>query len=120
MQSNLNNLNGSLMKIIVIIPARGGSKGIPNKNLRVLNDKPLIAHSIISASNSKLVNKIIVSTDSQRIAKQAKVYGAEPIMRPNKISKDTTQSEDALIHSLDYLNMDHYLKSSRKSIKLIK
>ena len=109
MQSNLNNLNGSLMKIIVIIPARGGSKGIPNKNLRVLNDKPLIAHSIISASNSKLVNKIIVSTDSQRIAKQAKVYGAEPIIRPNKISKDTTQSEDALIHSLDYLKKnDNY------------
>lgn len=92
-----------IIEVLAIIPARGGSKGIPKKNITLLAGKPLIAHTIRIAQKSKKVNRIIVSTDDAEIAKVSKRYGAEVINRPVKLSGDTASSEAALIHCLDYL-----------------
>ena len=76
-------------KVLAIIPGRGGSKGIPYKNIRKLGNLPLIAHTILSAKNSKNVNRVIVSTDNDKIASISKKFGAEiPFMRPKKFSLD--------------------------------
>ena len=76
-------------KIWAIIPARSGSKSLKNKNIVLLNKKPLLAHTIDSALKSKMFEKVLVLTDSQRYAKIAKKYGAEiPFIRPKNISKD--------------------------------
>ena len=78
-------------KIIALIPARGGSKSIKNKNLALLNGKPLIQYAISSAKKSKYINRIIVSTDSNKIKSTALKLGAEaPFLRPRKISGDHT------------------------------
>jgi len=92
------------MEILVIIPARGSSKGIPQKNIKSLAGKPLIAYSIESAKKSKLVNRIIVSTDSKKIGGIAKKYGAEiPFYRPKKISGDRASTLDSIKHTLEFL-----------------
>ena len=88
-------------KIIAIIPARGGSKGIPNKNIIDCMGKPLIAHSIEYAKESNLVTSIYVSTDDAKIAEVAKQYGAEIIDRPDSISGDTATTESAIEHVLN-------------------
>jgi CMP-N-acetylneuraminic acid synthetase len=93
------------MKILAIIPARGGSKGIPRKNVRPLAGKPLIAHTIGSAKGSSYVDRIAVSTDDQEIADVARKYGAEVIWRPAEISGDKASSESALLHALEHLEM---------------
>lgn len=85
---------------IAIIPARGGSKGVPRKNVRLLADKPLIAHSILDAKKSKYTDNVYVSTDNLEIAQVAKQYGAEIIIRPNELAGDTSSSEEALIHAI--------------------
>lgn len=85
------------MKPICIIPARGGSKGIPRKNIRFLGDKPLIAHTIESALDSNIFDHVIVSTEDSKIARISKKYGAEiPFMRPRKLSGDTTSTDEVL------------------------
>lgn len=90
------------IKILCVILARGGSKGIPHKNIKLLNNHPLISYSLTAAKNSKLIDKIIVSTDSKRIAKISKSYGAEiPFLRPAKLSGDKVASVDALKHALN-------------------
>lgn len=89
------------MSVVCIIPARGGSKGIPRKNLKKLGSVPLIAHSIIDAIESKLVNQVYVSTNDSEIAAVAEEYGAQIIRRPNKLSGDKATSESALIHALN-------------------
>lgn len=97
-------LSVSKKKILALIPARGGSKGIPYKNIIDVHGLPLIAHSIKSAKNSKLVDKIVVSTDSPKIAKIAKKYGAEaPFLRPKQIAGDRSPTIDAVLHALDWL-----------------
>lgn len=97
------------MNIVGIIPARGGSKSIPLKNLKEFNGKPLIAWSILSAKNSKL-NRIIVSTDSEEIAKIAKQYGAEvPFIRPKELAADDVGMEPVLKHAFEWLkNNENY------------
>lgn len=85
---------------VAIIPARGGSKGIPGKNLLTLVGKPLIAHSIIDAQEAQLVDRIYVSTDDREIASVSRNYGAEIIQRPLELATDIASSESALIHSL--------------------
>ncbi|MFA7114681.1 MAG: acylneuraminate cytidylyltransferase family protein, partial [Candidatus Omnitrophota bacterium] len=89
---------------IVIIPARGGSKGILNKNIINILGKPLIVWSIEAAINASLVNKIFVTTDDNAIADIAKNAGAEIIMRPFDLAADNSTSESALIHAIDALN----------------
>lgn len=87
--------------MLALIPARCGSKGIPKKNIKLLNGKPLIAHTIESAEKSRLVSKIICSTDCEEIADVAKEYGAEiPFLRPKKLAKDTSKAIDNYIYSI--------------------
>ena len=77
--------------MLAIIPARGGSKGVKNKNIKLLQNRPLIAHTIIEAINSKKIDRIIVSTDSEKIAEVSLKYGAEvPFLRPSNISLDNS------------------------------
>ncbi len=92
------------MKAVAIIPARGGSKGISRKNLRVLAGKPLVAHTIVSARNSQHIHRVIVSTDDREIATVAGQYGAEVVQRPPEISGDKASSESALLHALQHLS----------------
>lgn len=91
------------MNSLAIIPARGGSKGIPQKNVRLLAGKPLIAHTIECARQSKSISRIIVSTDDPEIAAVSEQYGAEVIWRPAEISGDIASSEIALLHALEHL-----------------
>ena len=75
--------------VIALVPARGGSKSIKNKNLALVNGKPLIFYAIKSALNSKYVDRVIVSTDSKKIRSAALKFGAEvPFLRPKNISQD--------------------------------
>ena len=89
------------MSLVAIIPARGGSKGLPGKNIITLADKPLIAHSIIHAKEAKLVDRVYVSTDDNEIAEISRDYGAEIIYRPDELAGDTASSESALIHAVE-------------------
>ena len=92
------------MKIICFIGARGGSKGVPGKNIRTLGDKPLIAHTIEKSLDSNLFDHVIVSTEDPEIAKIAKQYGAEvPFMRPKNLAKDTTGFAEVMIHGITKL-----------------
>lgn len=92
------------MKILVIIPARGGSKGIPRKNIKPLFGKPLIYWTIEEAKKSSYISRIIVSTDDEEIAIVAKNFGAEvPFLRPQEISGDLAPDVEFLTHALDFL-----------------
>ena len=98
------------MKILCLIPARSGSKGIKNKNIKELNGKPLIAYTIEQAINTKYKMKIIVSTDSQEYADISKKYGAEvPFLRPKEISGDLSTDIEFIKHCVDWLkhNQDY-------------
>ncbi len=93
-------------KILALIPARGGSKGIPGKNLVALGGKPLLAHTVEQARATPAINRIVVSTDDDEIARCAIGYGAEVVRRPAELASDTASSEVALEHALDALR-DH-------------
>jgi len=93
-----------MIRVLTIIPARGGSKGLPGKNIKTLIDKPLIAWSIEQGLASKYVNEVIVSTDSEEIAEIAKLYGAHvPFLRPAHLAQDTSSTKDVIIHLIDEL-----------------
>lgn len=90
--------------MIAIIPARGGSKGLPRKNIKLLNGKPLIAYTIEAALRSQKVSEVIVSTDCEEIAKIAREYGAKvPFMRPDFLATDTATSLDVYKYMFDRL-----------------
>jgi len=92
------------MSVVAFIPARGGSKGVPKKNIKLLAGKPLIAWSIEQALASNLIDRVIVSTDCKEIAEVARQYGAEvPFLRPVEISNDTATTESAILHCCEYL-----------------
>ena len=86
--------------VLAIIPARGGSKGIPGKNTRVFAGKPLIAHSIETALNCPLINRTVVSTDDAHIAEVAKAHGAQVINRPDELAGDTALVIGAIRHAV--------------------
>ena len=86
------------MRAIAVIPARGGSKGLPKKNIIDLAGQPLISYTIEAAKNANLVEQVIVSTDSDEIAEVALEYGAKVVKRPPNISKDESPIEDAVRH----------------------
>ena len=89
---------------IAIIPARGGSKRIPRKNIKVFHGKPMIAYSIEAAQKSGCFDRIIVSTDDQEIADTALKYGAEvPFLRPADIADDYATTMDVMEHAIQYL-----------------
>lgn len=89
--------------ILAIIPARGGSKGIPRKNVRLLCGKPLIAYTIEAALSSKLVDRVVVSTEDEEIGKISREYGAEIIKRPEELATDDTPTEPVLEHAIKHL-----------------
>ncbi len=92
------------MTIIAIIPARGGSKGIPRKNLSLISNIPLIGFSIKAAKKAKLVDRVLVSSDDDEIINISRDLGAEiPFKRPSNISSDTTPMIDVLKHALIFL-----------------
>ena len=98
------------MQTLAIIPARGGSKGIPHKNIQRLCGKPLIAWNIEAARASAHIHRVVVSTDDAAIANISMQYGAEVVWRPPDISGDTATSESALLHVLHYLQQaENYL-----------
>lgn len=86
-----------------IIPARRGSKGLPNKNIRILHGKPLIAWSILCAKAVKSLDRTVVSTDSEEIASVAREYECDIIRRPDELATDAASSIDVLIHALDVI-----------------
>ena len=89
-------------KVLAIIPARSGSKGIKDKNIINLNGKPLIAYSIEAGLKSKYIDKVVVTTDGEEIAKVARAYGAEvPFMRPDYLASDTAKTIDAVMHCIE-------------------
>lgn len=91
-------------KVLALIPARGGSKGVPKKNIRLLAGVPLIAHSIRAAKGSPSIDRTIVSTDDPEIATVAREYGAEvPFMRPPEIAQDLTPDYPVFEHCLHWL-----------------
>lgn len=85
------------MKIHAIIPARGGSKGIPKKNIVDLQGRPLISYSIGAAKESSLVDNVFVTSDSEEILSVSEKYGADCVKRPVEISDDKSKSEDAIL-----------------------
>jgi CMP-N,N'-diacetyllegionaminic acid synthase len=92
------------MKYLVIIPARGGSKGVPQKNIKLINGKPLIAWSIEQALQCEKVDRVIVSTDCEQISKIAKKYKGEvPFLRPEHLAQDVTSTEPVLKHVVNWL-----------------
>ncbi|MDE2165856.1 MAG: acylneuraminate cytidylyltransferase family protein [Alphaproteobacteria bacterium] len=91
-------------RVLALIPARGGSKGLPGKNLRPLLGKPLIAWSIELGLSCKYTDAVVVSTDDPNIAREAARLGADvPFMRPTELASDTASTMDVLLHSLDEL-----------------
>lgn len=92
------------MKVLAIIPARKGSKGIKDKNIRLLNGHPLISYSICAAKKIKKINRIICTTDSKKIATIARRYGAEtPFIRPSEYAKDLSSDLEVFEHCLSWL-----------------
>ncbi len=90
------------MSIFCIIPARGGSKGVPHKNISPFLGKPLITHSIHYALESKLVDRVFVSTDDDQISRISKAAGADIISRPASIAGDTATTESAISHAIEW------------------
>lgn len=91
-------------KVLAIIPARGGSKSIPRKNIKLLHGIPLIAYSISAGLQAKSVTRVIVSTDDQEIARVARKYGAEvPFIRPKNLAQDDTLDLPVFVHALKWL-----------------
>lgn len=91
-------------RILGLIPARGGSKGIPKKNIKLMAGKPLIAHTIETASKSRYIDHLVTSTDSSEIAVIARQYGCDvPFLRPKELSSDTSRAIDAIIYTINAL-----------------
>lgn len=91
-------------EVLAIVPARGGSKSIPRKNIKLLNGIPLIAYSIAAGLQAKQVSRVIVSTDDGEIAKIARKFGAEvPFARPKELARDTTPDLPVFVHALKWL-----------------
>jgi len=91
------------MNILAIIPARGGSKGLPGKNIKPLLNHPLLAYSIKAAQESALITRTIVNTDAEEIAEVAKTYESEIFFRPAELGNDDTKDIDVFLHQLDHL-----------------
>jgi N-acylneuraminate cytidylyltransferase/CMP-N,N'-diacetyllegionaminic acid synthase len=98
-------MNEAKLEVLAIIPARGGSKGVPKKNIKSILDKPLIAYTIEAAKKSKYITRVIVSTDDNEIADVSRQYGAEvPFLRPNELATDSSPTNDAILHVVDELH----------------
>jgi len=94
------------MKILSIIPARGGSKGIPLKNLAKIHGRSMLFYTVNASLKSKFINKTIVSTDNKKIVTEAQKLGAEIILRPKKLAEDSIHLESVVEHVLSYLKLN--------------
>src|SRR3989344_4452306 len=102
---HMSKTTKSTPNVIAIIPARGGSKGLPRKNIRLLGGKPLIAHSIETAKQSKFVERVFVTTDDSEIAVVALKLGAGvPFTRPAELPQDDPPAAPVLKHALEFLS----------------
>jgi len=97
------------MNILAIIPARGGSKRTPRKNIKMIAGKPLIAHAIEAGLKSKLVNRVVVSTEDAEIAQTALAFGAEVIERPHELAVDTAKTAPVMRHVVEQLELKGYV-----------
>lgn len=98
-------------KILGLILARGGSKSIPKKNIKLLGGKPLIAHTVVKAQAAKYIDRLILSTDDEEIAEVAKTYGCEvPFMRPAELAQDQTPDHPVFVHALEWLDKNENWK----------
>lgn len=98
------------MRIAAIIPARGGSKGIPKKNIKSLNGSPLISYIINEAQRSKYITDIYISTDDEEIAKISKTYGGKvPYLRPDDLATDSSPTIDSILHMTDWIINNEYI-----------
>ncbi|SCL91513.1 acylneuraminate cytidylyltransferase family protein [Sporanaerobacter sp. PP17-6a] len=99
-------------KVVGIIPARGGSKGIPRKNIKNLCGKPLIAWTIEEALKSKYIDRLIVSTEDKEIAEISREYGAEvPFLRPVELARDDTPGVEPVLHCINWLKTNENFES---------
>ena len=96
------------MKIVAIIPARGGSKRIPRKNIKLIAGKPMVAYSIEAGLKSKYVDRVIVSTEDKEIAEISKQYGAEVFIRPLELAQDETKTAPVMIDVVEKLEIEEY------------
>jgi len=102
-------INGK--SVIAIIPARGGSKGLPGKNIKELCGKPLIAWSIEAGLGSQYIDEVMVTTDSEEIARIARAFGASvPFMRPTELASDTATSFEAIKHAIEFYENELHKK----------
>jgi N-acylneuraminate cytidylyltransferase/CMP-N,N'-diacetyllegionaminic acid synthase len=100
--------NDQVVDTIVIIPARGGSKRIPKKNMALIAGKPLLSYAIATAQNARFVSRVIVSTDDPEIAEIARKYGAEvPWIRPAYLAQDNTPAIDVVIHAVEWARLQY-------------
>lgn len=97
------------MKILAIIPARGGSKGVPGKNIKLLGDKPLIVHAIDCARESRMISRIVVTTDSPEIISVVEKQNIDIIVRPDDLAEDDSPVVNVVKHVLDTLKTDYDL-----------
>jgi len=97
--------------ILCVVPARGGSKGLPGKNIRQLEGKPLIAYTIEQAKGSKYIDRVIVSTEDEQIAEVAVKFRAEvPFKRPRELAEDDSSMMDVLLHSVKWMEEEAQFK----------
>lgn len=97
------------MNILGIIPARGGSKRTPRKNIKIIAGKPLIVHTIEAGLKSKFINRVVVSTEDAEIARVAMDFGAEVIERPHELAVDTAKTAPVMRHVVDQLELKGYV-----------
>jgi CMP-N-acetylneuraminic acid synthetase len=92
------------LRVLAVVPARGGSKGIPRKNLQLLGGKPLVVHAVETASAARVVSRVVCSTDDPEIAQVARAAGAEvPFLRPAELARDSSEDWPVFVHALDWL-----------------
>ena len=98
-------------KVVALIPARAGSKGIPKKNIKLIGGFPLIAYSIVASKLSQNINEVIVSTDSKEIVKIAKKFNANvPFIRPSNLSDDMTGTSKVIAHAIQEVDRDNRIE----------
>ncbi len=95
-------------KILAIIPARGGSKRLPGKNIKLFAGKSLLAYAILQAKESRYIDEVVVSTESKKIADISLKYKAQVIARPKKLATDNASVADAMLHAVSFLNKKKY------------
>src|SRR5437588_12819917 len=95
--------SGDTLRVLVVVPALGGAKGIPRKNLQLLAGKPLVAHAVATGLNAKLVDRVLCSTDDPEIADIARAAGADvPFLRPADLAADTSEDWPVFMHALHF------------------